>query len=140
MLVKPYKTMRTAGLRITTNHMFSATMDNTSTLRIFTRVSDLAQHPSEYGIIMNQSFIYGREENRIELLKALRPNRVSYNGLPGYKQVMHKNYLPFIPEQYRYDQLYCKPSNEVLDAEEKDQKERSQYKKMKKAAKLEVMT
>jgi hypothetical protein len=32
-------------------------MDNTSTLRFFTRVSDLAQHPPEYGIIMNQSFI-----------------------------------------------------------------------------------
>jgi hypothetical protein len=128
--------MRTAGLRITTNHIFSATMDNTSTLRFFTRVSDLAQHPPEYGIIMNQSFICGREDNRIELLKALRPNRVSSNGLPGYKQVMmHKNYLPFIPEQYRCDQLYCKPSKEVLDAEE-----RSQYKKMKKAAKLEVMT
>jgi hypothetical protein len=61
--------------------------------------------------------------------------------LPGYKQVMrHKNYLPFIPEQYRCDQLYCKPSKEVLDAEERDQKERSQYKKMKKAAELEVMT
>jgi hypothetical protein len=116
-------------------------MDNTSTLRFFTRVSDLAQHPPEYGIIMNQSLICGREENRIELLTALRPNRVSYNGLPGYKQVMmHKNYLPFIPEQYHCDQLYCKPSKEVLDEEEKDQKERRQYKKMKKAAKLEVMT
>jgi hypothetical protein len=96
---------------------------------------------SRNGLIMNQSFIYGREENRIELLKALPPIRVSYNGLPGYKQVMmHKNYLPFIPEQYRCDQLYCKPPKEVLDAERKDQKERIQYKKMKKVAKLEVMT
>jgi hypothetical protein len=43
---------------------------------------------------------------------------------------MQENYLPFIPEQYRCDQLYCKPSKEVLNAEEKDQKERSQYKKM----------
>jgi hypothetical protein len=45
--------------------------------------------------------------------------------------MMHKNHLPFIPEQYRCYQHYCKPSKEVLDAEKKDQKERSQYKKMK---------
>jgi hypothetical protein len=44
------------------------------------------------------------------------------------------------PEQYRCDQLYCQPSKEVWDAAKKDQKERIQYKKMEKAAKLEVMT
>jgi hypothetical protein len=49
MLLKPYKTMRTSGLRITTNHIFSATMDYTNTLRFFMRVSDLAQHPSVHG-------------------------------------------------------------------------------------------
>jgi hypothetical protein len=124
--------LENSGLRITTNHISSATMENTSTVRFFKRVSDLAQHPPVYGLIMNQSFVNGREENRIESFKALRPSRVSYNGLPGYKQVMmHKIYLSFIPEQYRCDQLYCKPSKEVLDAEEKDQEERSQYKKMK---------
>jgi hypothetical protein len=58
-------------------------------------------------------------------------------GYVAQQVMMHKNYLPFIPEQYRCEKLYCKPSKEVLDA---DQKERSQYKKMKKAANLEVMT
>jgi hypothetical protein len=75
------------------------------------------------------------------LLKALRPNQVIYKGIPGYKQVMmYKKYRPFIPEQYRSDLLYCEPSKEVLDAEEKAKKQRRQNKKMRKEAKLDVLT
>jgi hypothetical protein len=121
-----------AGLRITTNHIFSATLDDNNVLKFFTRVSDLAQHPPVYGLIMNPSFTVGGDGNRKELLKSLRLNQVLYKGLPGYKQVMmHKNYLPFIPDNCRGDLLYCQPSKEVLDAEEKDKKERKQHKKKK---------
>ena len=58
---------------------------------------------------------------------------------PGYKQVMmHKNYLTFVPQEYNTDELYCKPSNEMSKAEEEDQKQRKQYKKMSKDEKLKV--
>jgi hypothetical protein len=73
-------------------------------------------------------------------LKALHPNQVIENGLTGYKQMMiYKNYLSLIPERYLSD-LYCKPSKEVLDAEERarDQKLSNNYKRMKKTASLEV--
>jgi hypothetical protein len=57
-------------------------------------------------------------------------------GLTGYKQVMmYKNYLSFIPEQYRNDILY---RQKKLHAEEKEQKQ--EPKGTKQESKSEVMT
>jgi hypothetical protein len=55
--------------------------------------------------------------------------------------MMHKNHLPFIPEQYRCYQHYCKPSKEVLDGCRKERsKGEEPVQKDEKAAKCEVMT
>jgi hypothetical protein len=56
---------------------------------------------------------------------------VFYKGLFGYKQVlMHEKYLPFVPHQYHTDDLYKKPSEEVLKSEKEDQDQIRKYKKM----------
>jgi CRISPR/Cas system CSM-associated protein Csm4 (group 5 of RAMP superfamily) len=43
---------------------------------------------------------------------------------------MHEKYLPFVAHQYRSDDLYEKPSEEVLKSEKEDQDQRRKYKKM----------
>ena len=138
MLIKPYKRLDGAKLRIQKNHLFTATMetvDSTKTLRFTTRQSALPEHTEERGDLVNPLFKQDGS-SRIDLLRQLRPNRVLYKGLPGYKQVLlHKNYISFVPQQYHSDPLYQKPSKEVLEAEEKDQKQRKAYKKMKKEGK-----
>jgi hypothetical protein len=68
MLLKPYKMMKKAGLHITTNHIFSATVEIRNTLKFFTGVSNFAQHPPVFALILNLSFTAGGDGNRKELL------------------------------------------------------------------------
>lgn len=137
MLLKPYKRLARAKLMIKKNHIFTAdrTKDPTSNewkLRFGTRVSGLEEHPIAYGDIINPEFT-PEGGNRSELLRSLEPSTLKYKGLPGYKQVlMHDKYRHYVPPEFHDDELYRKPSKDVLDAEEIDQKERKQRKKIKK--------
>ena len=136
MLLKPYKRLEKAKLRIKKNHIFSATVDATTQKLCFTtRQSALPEHLEVAGDIVNSDFV---EENntRSDLLRRLQPERVLYKGLPGYKQfLLYKNYISFVPKQYHSDPLYQKPSEQVLQSEEDDQKKRKAYKKAKKESK-----
>jgi len=132
------------GLKIKKNHIFCAehttdSIENTNKgllgVRFYTRESAMDEHTPTYGNILNPVFAQGA--NRVELLRKLQPETVLYSGLPGYKQIqMCKNYFQFIPLQYHSDELYKKPSEEVLEAEAKDQKRRKEYKKRKKEEKI----
>jgi hypothetical protein len=142
-LLLPYVKLSKARLLVTKNHIFCAewndaeasTEENTSTkMRFYTRRSALDEHQAVYGNILNNTFAIGA--NRIETLKAMAPERVVYAGLPNYKRIlMHKNYVHFVPQEYHNDPLYQRPSKDVIESEEKDQKERRAYKKMKKEQK-----
>jgi hypothetical protein len=150
MLLKPYTMLAKAKLVIQKNHIFTATicaaaaaaatqvLPTTPPLvrfRFFTRQSALPEHQEVTGDIVNPAFAPG-DGNRQELLASLTPERVLYKGLPGYKQILlYKSYIAFVPLQYHSDDLYQKPSKETVAAEKLDQKERKEYKKMKRERK-----
>jgi hypothetical protein len=136
-LTKPYKKLRNAKLAIAVNHIFTATTDaaDGNKLKFFTRISNLEEHTEVHGDIQRATFATAAQ--RKELLTDMQPETIVYKGLPGYKQVlMHKNYIGFVPPQYHTDTLYKKPSKEVLEAEELDQKQRREYKKKHKKMKV----
>jgi hypothetical protein len=132
ILKKPYNILSKSGLRIKLNHIFTAFSEPANNFpRFFTRVSDLPDHERVFGDVLNSDFV-PPEGNRLEALRSLQPEKVLYKGLPGYKQVlMHEKYIPFVPRQYRSDDLYKKPEA-VLMSEKEDQNKRKKYKKMKK--------
>jgi hypothetical protein len=142
-LLEPYVRLAKAKLSIKKNHIFCAqwteTADtvtgiSTGKMTFYTRQSALEEHQKVYGNITNGNFGVG--VNRIQKLRSIAPDPVFYSGLPGYKQIsLYKNYIQYVPAQYHSDVLYLKPSKEVIDAEELDQKERKAYKKIKKEGK-----
>jgi hypothetical protein len=94
--------------------------------RFFIRLSDLLEHQRVFGDVRNQDFV-PQGDDRLGALRSLQIEKVFYKGLPGYKQVlMHEKY----PHQYHSDDLYKKPSEEVLKSEKEDQDQRRKYKKM----------
>lgn len=142
-LLQAYKKLRSAKIMITKNHIFSATVEGCDdhTFKFFARISNMTEHPEQHGAIQRANF--AQQHERKESLLSMQPEKIVYKGLPGYKQVlMHKNYTSFVPKHYHTDLLYRKPSKEVLEAEELDQKHRREYKKkhkkMKTVEKTEV--
>lgn len=92
------------------------------------QISNLTEQTEQYGAIQRKDFTEAHK--RKDLLLSLQPESIVYKRLLGYKQVlMHKNYTSFVPVHYHSDLLYRKPSKEVFDAEEVDQKKRQKYKK-----------
>ena len=136
MLQKPYVKLNKRKLKIKTNHIFTAS--NVKSFQFYTRKSALEEHRPQYGDVRNNEFGVGVD--RLKRLRQLQAPTVVYKGLPGYKQVLlHKNYIGFVPQQFHGDALYTKPSDEVLKAEEEDQKQRKSYKKMKKESRMAVV-
>lgn len=131
-------------LAIYTNHIFYC--EETTTAKPFlilcTRVSDLPEHTVESAFIINKKLTIeaGKTpEERLALLQLIQPAIIEYKGLPGYKQVLlYEKYRPFVPVQFHKDDLYKKPTKQLLDEEKKDQKERKVYKKEKKEAKTKI--
>jgi hypothetical protein len=133
MLTKTYNILSKCGVQIIVNHIFTALSDANDNLPMFfTRVSELPEHQRVFGDVISKEFVPQRV-NRLEALRCLQIETVLYKGLPGYKEVlMHEKCLPFVPRQHHSDDLYKKPSEEVLQSEKEDQGQRKKYKKMKK--------
>jgi hypothetical protein len=128
MLQKVYNILSKCGLKMKVNHKFTAFMEVTdNNVRFFTRLSDLLEHQRVFGDVRNVP----QGGDRLGALRSLQIEKVFYKGLPGYKQVlMHEKYLPFLPHQYHSDDLYKKPSEEVLKSEKEDEDQRRKYKTM----------
>lgn len=125
MLQKSYHMLWKCGLKIRLNHRNGTT----DIIAIITRLSDLPEHQRVYGDIINKKFA-PQGGDRLQALWSLQPEKVFYKGLPGYKQVlMYENYAPFVPKQYHSDDLYKKPSEDVLKSEKEDQDERKSTKR-----------
>ena len=139
MLQKPYKRLDKAKLSIKKNHIFSARVGTTINHLFFaTRRSALPEHLEVGGDIMNRLFVEGNN-NRLDSLKSLKPKRLLYPGLPGYKQILlYKSYIRYVPKQYHSDPLYKKPTKDVLEAEEADQKKRKASKREKKKKEITI--
>jgi hypothetical protein len=121
MLQKAYNILSKCGLKFNVNHIFTA---------FLTRLSDLLEHQRVFGDVRNQDFV-PQGGDRFGAICSLQIENVFYKGLPGYKQVlMHEKYLPFVPHQYHSDDLFKKPSEEVLKSEKEDQDQRRKYNKM----------
>jgi hypothetical protein len=143
-LLQPYQKLSKSKLKITSNHIFCAETiqnsvdgneNNRSSMRFYTRMSNMDEHQAVYGDVANPSFATGG--NRLKSLKALTPEPVIYDGLPGYKQIlMYKKYRPFVPLELHTEDLYKKPPPATWKSEEEYQKMRKQMKKEKKAAKV----
>jgi hypothetical protein len=137
-LLKPYRKLADAKLQIVTNHIFSATTDETTAIKFTTRRSALPKHEKQRGDIFNRRF---GGANRLEALRQQEPEPMENSGLIPHKQIkLFKNYLRFIPKQYHSDPMYQQPSKEIFHLEKEDQKKRKEFKKIKKETLLRKET
>jgi hypothetical protein len=87
MLQKAYNILSKCGLKIKVNHIFTAFMEvnDNNDVRFFTRLSDPPEHQRVFGDVRNKNFV-PQGGNRLEELRSLQIEKVSYKGLPGYNK------------------------------------------------------